>query len=751
MNTRTTLKRSVAALALISAMASSLAGDADNARFVNPFIGTAAGGHTYPGATLPFGLVQVSPDTGNIGWQYCAGYQYEDSEIVGFSHTHLSGTGWMDLGDVLLLPFTGEAQQTAYKSRFSHASETARPGYYSVKLDDYAVKAEITASQRCAFHRYDFGQANEGHVLLDLQFGFVGTQKELETHVVKSEVHLEDSCTVSGYKITKGWGGERYVYFVLQFKEPIASVTWLSGEKELRNQRLVLNFSAASNLVVNVKVGLSTVDVAGAKAGLAAEMPGWNFEAVAGAAYARWNQQLSKIQADGTRKDLETFYTALYHTLVTPNDITDVDGRYRGADNKVVVADDKTYYSTLSLWDIHRAAVPLYTIICPDMVDRLVNTMLRHEEVAGFLPMWTLWGHENTCMIGNPAIPVIVDAYLKNIISTSTAQKAYEAIKISSMTNHPKSDWAAYLHYGYLPADVVKEESVSRTLEAAFDDWCVAQMAKTMGRTNDEAVFNRRAGFYRNVFDASTGLMRGRKADGSWVTPFDVFKISHAGDAGGDYTEANAWQYTWHVQQNPEDLIRLLGGDRQFVKKLDKLFSLQSTVYGDGAVVDISGLIGQYVHGNEPCHHVAYLYSFAGMPWKTQERVHQITTSLYQNTPDGLCGNDDCGQMSAWYLFSAMGFYPVNPVSGTYVFGTPALDSVRLDVGAGRSFVVKAIRKNAGDIYIDHVELNGQPYLFSHISHAAIMAGGELKFFMRPTPNTTFGKAMAVRPHTPAP
>jgi predicted alpha-1,2-mannosidase len=744
----TTSTKAAMLLALALANTSGAAGDWDNARFVNPFIGTASGGHTYPGATVPFGLVQVSPDTGNVGWNYCSGYQYEDSEIIGFSHTHMSGSGCPDLGDILLMPFTGAVQQPQYKSQFSHLDETAWPGYYAVELKDFGIKAELTVSQRCAFHRYSFDNAKDGHVLLDLQAGLVGSEKAIDEHVIRSKVHFDDAQTVSGCVITSGWGGKRTVCFVLQFKNPPSSVTWIKGEKETRNQRLVLNFSSESNLVINAKIGLSTVDIDGARANLAAEIPGWDFYDVAKKAYALWNERLSKIEVRGTRKELETFYSGLYHTMVSPNDIADVDGRYRGPDNQVHVADNNAYYSSLSLWDIHRAVIPLYTIIYPDVIPAIADTMLRHFDVTGSLPMWPLWGQETHCMIGNPSIPVLVDAYLKGLLPTSEAERVFEAIKITSTVNHPKSNWDEYNRYGYLPSDIVREEAVSRTLESAFDDWCVAQMAKTMGKTNDEAVFNRRATFYRNLFDPSSGLMRGKNSDGTWVTPFDTLIYSHAGDAGGDYTEANAWQYTWHVQQNPDDLIHLMGGDKKFVEKLDRLFSLPPIVNGANTV-DITGLIGQYVHGNEPCHHIAYLYSYAGMPWKTQERVHQITTTLYNNTAAGIPGNDDCGQMSAWYLFSVMGFYPVNPDSGIYVFGSPALNKVSLNVGDGKRFVVETVRSSTKDIYIDHVEYNGKPYAYSYISHEEILSGGELKFYMKPTPNYTFGKTANTRPVTP--
>jgi predicted alpha-1,2-mannosidase len=723
----------------------------DNARFVNPFIGTGTAGgpalcgpgHTYPGATVPFGLVQLSPDTGNTGWDYCSGYRYEDSSIIGFSHTHLSGTGWMDLGDLRLMPFTGNVRQEDYRSRFSHAEEAASPGYYSVQLPDYGVKVELTATAHCGYHRYTFA-TNTAHLLIDLQYGIVPTKQDLETHVIKSEIQFEGSNVISGYSVTKGWAGEKHVYFVIQLGQPIATTTWLSPTNATRNQQFVLTFQGETNVVLEAKVALSTVDVEGAKNNLGAEISGWNFEGIREAANREWSQSLAAIQIEGTPDQKETFYTALYHTLVVPNNIADADGRYRGADNKVEVSKTKAYYSTFSIWDVFRAKNPLYTILWPGVDRDIVQTFLAHFDAEGYLPMWTLWGHENNCMIGNHAIPIIVDAYLKGICKDD-AERAYAAVKTSSTVNHPKSDWNIYMSHGYYPSDLVKEEAVSRTLESAYDDWCVAQMAKRLGKADDYAFFKRRSQFYRNLFDKTTGLMRGRNSDGSWVSPFDPLIISHAGDAGGDYTEANAWQYTWHVQQDPYDLIQMLGGDQAFASKLDQLFTMPAKVYG-GVTVDITGVIGQYVHGNEPCHHDPYLYDYAGMPWKTQARVHEIATTLYDNTPGGICGNDDCGQMSAWYIFTVLGFYPVNPVSGVFALGSPSLVKATMMLPNGKTFTMESVRNSPDAIYIQRVERNGKPWPYSYIRYRDIVEGGQLKIFMAATPNYEFGKLQSARP-----
>ncbi|MBN2763200.1 MAG: GH92 family glycosyl hydrolase [Bacteroidales bacterium] len=707
----------------------------DYAKFVNPFIGTAANGHTYPGATAPFGMVQVSPETGNIGWEYCSGYHYEDSTIMGFAHTHLSGTGWMDLGDILLMPFTGDTRKGSYKSSFSHTRESASPGYYSVYLDDYDIQAELTATQRTAFHSYTFKKAKEGHLLIDLKHGIVPTAAELETHVLKSGIQIGDSHFLSGFTITQGWAGEKHIYFAMEFEQPVVSLEWLTPPEAERNQQLILSFNKESGIdsfEVAVKVGLSTVSVENAMENLRKEIPGWDFNTTKQEARVKWNQHLNRIDIEGDARQKTIFYTTLYHTLVTPNNITDADSSYRGADNRVYKSESGAYYSTLSLWDTYRATHPFYTLLCPERVSGMVAGMIRHYEVQGYLPIWTLWGHENFCMIGNHAIPVIVDAYQKGIRGYDV-NKAYEAVKASSEVSHPKSNWDVYLQYDYLPSDIIKEEAVSRTLESEVDDWCVAQMAKALGKQEDYAEYTRRAGFYRNLFDHSVNLTRGKNTDGSWVTPFDPFKISHAGDAGGDYTEGNAWQYTWHVMQDVDGLIGLMGGVDVFTAKLDSLFLLEPKVYGDGLTVDVTGLIGQYVHGNEPCHHVAYLYNYAGQPWKTQEKINQITTTLYNETPGGLCGNDDCGQMSAWYIFSSLGFYPVNPADGKYVFGKPMYRKATLNPG-NKPFVIEAKNLSSENIYIQGIELNRKPYYEKFITHQDIIKGGHLIFTMGPKP-----------------
>lgn len=708
-----------------------LAQDSDHAKYVKPLIGTAGTGHTYPGATMPFGFVQLSPETGNIGWDYCSGYRYEDKSIMGFSHTHISGTGALALGDLLLMPFTGNEKKDSYRSSFSHDKESASPGYYAVYLNDYKIQAEMIATQRAGYHRYAFN-SNDGHLLIDLKHGIVNNKKELETHVLKSELNIENHNTLSGYTITEGWAGEKHFYFVIKLDEPFVDSVWLSDPKVTRNQRLVLNFKSKNNLLINARVGISTVSIKNAKDNLKAEIGEQNFNSLKQQGYNKWEQYLSTVSIEADQAQKETFYTALYHLLVVPNNIADVNGEYRGVDNKVYTAKDHSYYSTFSLWDTYRAACPLYTILYPEKSNQFINTMLAHFDGKCYLPIWSLWGHENHCMIGNHSIPVIVDAYQKGIRNYDV-EKAYQAIKQSSTVAHFNSEWDIYNKYGYFPSDLIKVQAVSKTLESCFDDWCVAQMAKVLNKTEDYKFFSKRAQFYKNVFDPSTKLMRGKRSDGQWVTPFEPFKISHAETVGGDFTEGNSWQYTWHVQHDINGLIKLMGGQKKFGIKLDSLFNFKPIVDGDGSTLDVTGLIGQYVHGNEPSHHVAYLYNYAGEPWKTQQKVALILSTLYDNTPGGLSGNDDCGQMSAWYIFSALGFYPVNPASGIYDLGSPKYKKAVLNVN-GRKFIVETKNVNAKNIYIQRVELNGMAYKHNYIRHQDIVKGGHLTFIMGSTP-----------------
>ena len=701
----------------------------DLLKYVNPFIGNADNGHTFPGACLPFGMIQASPESGNNSWRYCSGYNYDDEFITGFAQTHLNGTGVPDLGDILMFPFCKNFTGQDLKSRYNKENQKASPGYYAVELTDAGVEVELTATHRTAFHKYTFTDDSAAQIYIDLTSGL---SDKSPTHlrarkVFTSNLEMPDNKTIAGSKRAKAWV-ERDVYYAIQFDHPYTIVQEIS-DPETNKKQLILEFDTQKGESVQAKIGLSTVSIDGAKASLEAENPGWDFAQVRKKAERAWNELLSRVRIQGTEDQKTVFYTSLYHLYIQPNDITDTDGRYRGVNDSVFHAARGSYYSTLSLWDTYRAAHPLYTILIPERVDDMIQSMIDHANVQGYLPIWTLWGKENFCMIGNHAIPVVVDAYLKGFTGFD-AEEAFRAIKNSSTTNHMKSNWDIYMKYGYYPFDLVKEESVSRTLESCYDDYCAAQMAKALGREEDYAYFANRSEFYKNLFDTETGLMRGKDSNGNWRTPFNTFLLSHAGTAGGDYTEGNAWQYTWHVQHDINGLIELMKSEENFVSKLDSLFFLDTQAENTGFVLDVTGLIGQYAHGNEPSHHVAYMYSYAGRKDKTQELIREIFDRFYLPKPDGLCGNDDCGQMSAWYIFSAMGFYPVDPISGEYVLGAPQIEQITLSLPNKKTFTMEARNLTTENKYVQSVELNGKPLTGLTIRHQDIMNGGNLVFTM---------------------
>ena len=695
----------------------------DYTQYVNPFIGNADNGHTFPGACVPFGLVQVSPQSGIGSWRYCSGYNFDDDSIRGFAHTHLNGTGVPDLGDVLIYPFVGELTSDDNKSKYDKKTQKAAPGYYSVTLTDSDIDVELTATQRTAFHCYTFHKNENPRILIDLHNG-LGTPHR----ILATEFDIVDNYTITGHHTSSAWV-EREVFYVIKFNAPFRLINEIENPENPLMKKIVLEFDSKSRKELSVKVGISTVSIEGAMTSLEVESPGWDFEGLRKKARELWNDLLTKVDVKGTLDQKINFYTSMYHLFIQPNDITDTDGKYRGADNNVYVASNGKYHSTFSLWDTYRAAHPLYTILTPDKVGDMITSMLEHHKTHGYLPIWTLWGKENHCMIGNHAVPVIVDAYLKGIAGFD-AEKAYDAIKTSLTVSHLNSDWETYLKYGYYPFDKIDVESVSRTLESVYDDYCAAQMAKALGKTNDYEAFTKRSNFYKNLFDPETKLMRGKDSNGKWRTPFNSLELSHASTSGGDYTEGNAWQYTWHVQHDVPGLIELMGGKDIFANKLDTLFFLESTVEHTGFVGDVTGLIGQYAHGNEPSHHVAYLYTYVDQAWKTQELIREIFDRFYLPKPDGLCGNDDCGQMSAWYIFSAMGFYPVNPASGEYIIGAPQIEEITVHLDNGKLFTVKAEGLSEENKYVSSVELNGSPINDFRIHHKDIMNGGTLKFTM---------------------
>ena len=700
-------------------------------KFVNPFIGTADNGHTFPGAAMPFGLVQASPETGNLGWKYCSGYNYADSTIIGFAQNHLNGTGCGDLGDVLLFPFSGNEELKNFRSRFDKKSERATPGYYKVSLVDVGVDAELTVTNHTTFHKYTFNNG-DADILVDLQSGISNNDKMLKTRVLKADINVENSNTISGHHRVNVWVA-RELYYVIEFNKPFRINRELPKREGEKAKRYVLDFDTKPGESILVKVALSTVSVDGAKLNLKTENDGWDFSSIKNNANNEWEKLLSRIQIEGNKDQKESFYTSLYHLYLQPTDIADVNGKYRGANDSVYSSASKHYYSTFSLWDTYRAAHPLYTILIPERVDNMVSSMVEHYKVAGYLPIWALWGKETNCMIGNHAIPIIADAYLKGFRGFNV-NEAYAAVKGTSTSPHFKANWNMYMKYGYLPYNLEKEESVSRTLEFCMDDYSVAQMAKSLGKTEDYDYFNRRANFYKNLFDPETKFMRGKDSNGNWRTPFDVLALAHSGTSGGDYTEGNAWQYTWHVQHDVDGLTTLLGGKEKFANKLDSLFKLDPTKKSTGFSGDVTGLIGQYAQGNEPSHHVAYLFTLLGRAWRTQELVREINDKFYLNKPDGLCGNDDCGQMSAWYIFSAMGFYPVNPVGGQYVLGAPQIPKITLSLPGNKVFVVEAKNISAKNKYVQSVSLNGLNYTKPFIIHNDILRGGKMVFVMGEKP-----------------
>ncbi len=717
----------VAAIALSISCSNPRQSVEDYTRFVDPFIGTGGNGHTFPGACCPFGMVQTSPVTGAIDWAYCAEYVYSDTLIWGFSQTHLNGTGCADLGDILVTPVTGERLRPwdAYRNHYDKASEAATPGYYTVELADANVRAELTATPHVALHRYTYHTADSASVLIDFQNAPSWDEEAYHSHVQLCDVEWRDSQTLVGHVRTSLWV-DKDCFFFMQFNHPVVDTLYLPlADKEV-GKRIVATFTLEPEEELLMKVALSTTSIEGAQKNLEAELAGWDFNATRDAAHDEWNNYLSRIEVTGSDEEKTNFYTSFYHALIQPNEISDVDGMYRNGADSIVKAEGEKFYSTFSLWDTYRAAHPFYTIIIPERVDGFVNSLIEQAEVQGFIPIWTVWGKENYCMVANHGVPVVAEAYRKGFRGFD-AERAFAAVKNTQTVPHKmKSDWDTYMKYGYLPTDLIANESVSSTLESVYDDYAAADMARRMGKEEDAEYFAKRADFYKNLFDEQTQFMRPRNADGTWKTPFNPFALTDS-EEGRDYTEGNAWQYTWHVQHDVPGLIELFGGEEAFTTKLDSLFILEL----ESTVSDVTGLIGQYAHGNEPSHHVVYLYTIAGKPERTQELVREIFDTQYHPSPDGLCGNDDCGQMSAWYMFSAMGFYPVDPVSGNYVFGAPQMPKFVLHLAGGKTFTIIAKGLSQENKYIDHITLNGEPYTLNYISHEDIMKGGELVYYMK--------------------
>ena len=736
----------------------------DFCRFVNPFIGTKKMGHTFPGACVPFGMVQLSPDTDTIRYwddennlynkkvyEYCAGYQYDDPTIVGFSHTHFSGTGHSDLGDFLVMPTVGELQlnpgtadlpENGYRSSYTKNSEKAEPGYYSVKLDDAKIVAELTTTERVGFHQYSFPETENGHIILDLIHGIY----HYDDKNIWTFLRVENDTLVTGYRQTTGWARTRTVYFAMVFSKPVKSYGHKKYDESVyrgfyrkfneeenfpemagRKIRAYFNFSIAEHEQLKIKFALSSVSTEGALMNLQAEIPHWNFDLVRKQAKEKWNRELSRIRVETMDTDDRiVFYTALYHTFISPVIWEDVDGQYRGLDQNIHNSDGFTNYTIFSLWDTYRALHPLFNLVQPERNNDMVHSMLAHfdQSVHPMLPVWSHYSNENWCMIGYHSVPVVADAIVKDVYSGDVDRALDACVRTASYGAY--DGLAHYMELGYVPEDR-NGSSVSKTLEYAYDDWCIARIAKEVRNDSVFQDFIYRSGNFVHVFDPATGFMRPRLSSGQWKEPFDPMDTH-----GQGFIEGNAWNYGLYVPHRPEKLIEMMGGSERFTQKLDSLFTMQIDDRYIENTEDITrdGIIGNYVHGNEPGHHIPYLYNWAGHPEKTQERVRMICSDMYANAPDGLCGNDDCGQMSAWYIFSALGFYPVCPGSDTYALGSPLVRSAEIELGNGKMLVIRAEDQSPENMYVKEVILNGKELKEPFVNWHDLSGGGEMVFRM---------------------
>jgi predicted alpha-1,2-mannosidase len=735
-------------------------------QYVKPITGTQRMGHTYPGATVPFGMVQLSPETDTIPYEmngkynpdvykYCAGYQYEDKTIVGFSHTHFSGTGHSDLGDFLIMPTTGKLQlnpgtadhpESGYRSAFSHSTEVAEPAYYKVKLEDDNILAELTATNRVGFHQYTFPGTDQAHIILDMMSGIYNYGNKN----VWTFIRVENDTLVTGFRQTNGWARTRIEYFAMTFSKPFTSYGQQNNAKDVykgfwrkfdqtkdfpemagREIRAYFNFTTAPGEKIKIKFALSPVSTAGALKNLRAEIPGWDFEQVKRDGQALWAKELNKIRIEsGSREEKENFYTAMYHAFINPTTYMDVDGAYRGLDMNNHNADGYTNYTTFSLWDTYRALHPLFNVIQPARNADMIRSMLNHYEQSAqhMLPVWAHYANENWCMIGYHSVSVIADAIMKGN-APFDANKALDAC-VTTARHRTYDGLSYYMDKGYVPEDK-NGSSVSKTLEYAYDDWCIAQVAKKLGRTDIYDEFIKRSGNYRNVYDTNSGFMRPKLDDGTFKASFDPLQTHDQ-----DFIEGNAWNYSLYVPHHPDEMIAMMGGKKQFTTHLDSLFTMElpDKYFAETEDITRDGIIGNYVHGNEPSHHVAYLYNWTGYPWKTQERVRMILKKMYHPGPDGLGGNDDCGQMSAWYIFTTLGFYPICPGSDQYSLGSPAIDKATLQLENGKTFVVDVKNQSDKSVYVQKVLLNGAPLNRLYITHADIMNGGTLTFYMSARP-----------------
>lgn len=705
---------------------------------VDPFIGTGGHGHTYPGATMPFGMVQLSPDTRLDGWDGCSGYHYTDTIIYGFSHTHLSGTGVSDYGDVLLMPAQGNVEfengssqgaNKGYASWFNKKTEKASPGFYQVNLAEHNIDVRLTATTRVGIHEYTFNNSDTSHVILDL------THRD---KVIESNIKIVNKKEVEGYRISSGWAAKQHIYFVIQFSKEWIDNSYDKSNTPTGNEektKVALRYSTKAGDRLVVKVGISSVSIDEARKNLNIEAPHWDFEKYKNQAKQIWEKQLSKIEVKSSNQDdISIFYSSLYHTMIVPNVFSDVSGKYRGMDQQIHQSDNTNVYSVFSLWDTFRATHPLYTIIEQEKTKEFIDTFLKHYTQGGRLPVWELAANETECMIGYHATSVITDAFVKGI-KNFDANTAFKAMQHSSNLNHFGLEF--YKNKGMIESGD-EGESVSKTLEYAYDDWCIAELAKQLKNDSVYSEYTERAQYYKNLFNPETGFMQ-PKHNGGWSLNFKPEEVNY------NFTEANSWQYSMFAPHDISGLISLYGGEQRFEKKLDELFSAESKLSGRHQV-DITGLIGQYAHGNEPSHHMAYLYNYIGKPWKTQEKVQRILTEQYKNAPDGLSGNEDCGQMSAWYVLSAMGFYSVTPGLDYYTIGKPHFDEVTIKLENGNSFKIITQNNSRKNCYIQKAYLNGIEYNKSYINHQDIMRGGKLVFEMGDKPNYSWGSKAESRP-----
>jgi predicted alpha-1,2-mannosidase len=691
-----------------------------NATYVNVFIGTDGTGHTFPGPSKPFGMVQPGPDNRDEGWNHTSGYQYKDTLLMGFSQTRFSGTGIGEMGDILLLPYSMKKRKM--RNSYFKETEKASAGYYTVTKKD-EVKVELTCSDRVTFHQYTY-PTNNASLLVDLQHGLRFLTDSL---VLESDVKVENNRTISGYCKTKNWVTRKY-FFTIAFETSFFDIEKLPMGKKENAPKYNLSFALNETKVLKVKIALSTVSVDGAKNNLQTEIPHWNFEKVKNDNSNAWNSYLNRIDIEAPQKQKEIFYTSLYHLFLQPFNITDVDGYYRGADDKISLAPNKEYYSTLSIWDIYRGAFPLLQIIAPEKIDGIVNSMLIHHKAAGFLPIWTAWGQDNYCMIGNHAIPMLLSAY-NNGFRGFDANDALKAMIETSTKSHINSYWELYNQYGYYPFDRLDNEAVSRTLESGFDDYCVGQMAAKLNDKTNAITFDKRANYYKNLFDSETKLFRGKDAKGNFRTPFDPLTATSPMNNPGDYTEANAWQYFWTpAQYDINGMFTLLGGKANFTQHLNTFFTTETP--NPNKFLGQEAMIGQYAHGNEPSHHILYLYVYSNEPKTGQKYIHKVINEFHNNTSDGMIGNDDCGQMSAWYILSTLGFYPVNSSNGEFIFGSPQVKKAVIHLNNGKEFIIDATTFSKENIYNENRLLNGMKTVKPFITYNEIMAGGTLQFEM---------------------